>query len=246
LVLAHNDFIVRVLIVDGAQSNVSYFLSKCKKKASYFIPAHILQKHNPDGNFPVAVKHPVTGTRIFYIADPPHPLKKVGSSLEHRVLQYDELPMSKGMLSGEGSLMANLKLKDADFKRNQWTAMNVGRFARVLSGTMVKMIDEVCSNSERYPMPDTCPTGTDHVRLFFKVRKLCRHMNRWFDICDGKDTFDPFAKASKTSGADYADELLEILALVLGQPGEYQTTFFVTVDAFRSLKSVCYGFADNI
>jgi hypothetical protein len=194
LVLAHNDFVVRVLTADGAQSNVSYFLSKCKKKASDFIPAHILQKHNLDGDFPVAFEHPVTGTPIFYIADPPHALKKVGSSLEHRVLQYDGIPMSKEMLfsvyeamnvhSGEGSLMANLKLKDGDFKGNQWNAMNVGRVARVLSGTMVKMIDEVCNNPERYPMPETCPAGIDRVALFSKVRQLCRHMNRWFDICN--------------------------------------------------------------
>jgi hypothetical protein len=37
-------------------------------------------------------------------------------------------------------------------------------------------------------------------------------MNRWFDICNGKDKFNPFAKASATSGPGYADELLEILA----------------------------------
>jgi hypothetical protein len=68
LVLEQNDFIVRVMTADGAQSNVSYFLSKCKKKASEFIPAHILRKHNLDGDFPVAFEHPVTRTPIFYIS----------------------------------------------------------------------------------------------------------------------------------------------------------------------------------
>jgi hypothetical protein len=61
-------------------------------------------------------------------------LKKVGPSFEHCLLQHDGLPISKSMLfsiyeamnahSGEDSLMANLKLKDADSKGNQWTAMN--------------------------------------------------------------------------------------------------------------------------
>jgi hypothetical protein len=114
--------------------------------------------------------------------------------------------------SVECSLMANLKLKDADFKGNQRTAMNVECAAQVLSGTMVQMIDEVCSNPKRHPMPEKCPSGTDRIRLFSKVHQLCQHMNRWFDIFNGKDTFNPFAKASKTLGPGYADELLEILA----------------------------------
>jgi hypothetical protein len=77
--------------------------------------------------------------------------------------------MAMNAHSGEGSLMANPKLKDSDFKGNQWTAMNVGRVARLLSGTMVKMIDEVCNNPDRYPMPETCPPGTDRVKLFSKI-----------------------------------------------------------------------------
>jgi hypothetical protein len=117
----------------------------------------------------------------------------------------------------------------------------------------VKMIDKVCSNPDRYPMPETCPTGTDRVLLFSKIRQLCKHMNRWFDICNGKDTFNPFAKASKTSGPGHADELLEILGWFCDWdrrlqmlPGEYQKTSFVTVDAFRSLQSVYYGFSSII
>jgi hypothetical protein len=61
---------------------------------------------------------------------------------------------------------------------------------------LVKMTDEACNNPERHPMPD-CLTGTDSVALFSKVRQLCQHMNQWFDVCNGKDTFNPFAKALK-------------------------------------------------
>jgi hypothetical protein len=66
--------------------------------------------------------------------------------------------------------MANRNLKDGDFKGNQWNVMDGGRVARVRSGTMVKMIDEVDNNPERYPMPEVCPTGIDRVLLFSQVR----------------------------------------------------------------------------
>jgi hypothetical protein len=175
-------------------------------------------------------------------------------------MDWEGIPISKGMLksvhdaiklySGVGSLMANPKLKDSDFDSHSYAAMNVGCTARLLSGTMVGMIDKVCNNPDQYPMPETCPPGTDRVTLFSKIRQLCKYMNRWFDICNGKDKFNPFAKATKTTGPGYADELLEILAWfaewdrwLRAQPGDYQADKFLTVESFRSLKSICYGFA---
>jgi hypothetical protein len=79
---------------DGAQSNVSYFQSDQGKS---FIPADVLRKHELDGDFPIAFAHPVTSTPIFFIADPPHALKKVGSPLEHQALEWDGFTMSKKM-----------------------------------------------------------------------------------------------------------------------------------------------------
>jgi hypothetical protein len=262
-VLGHNGFVVRVVTGDGAQSNVSYFQSKCTIKAKSFIPADVLRKHKLDGDFPIAFAHPVTTTPIFFIADPPHALKKVGSSLEHRVLEWDGFTMSKKMLQdiydatnaygGTGSLMPNIKLKDSDFEGNNFLAMNVARAARLMSGTMVKMIDEVCNNPLQYPNKERWAAGTDRVKMFSKLRQLCAHMNQWFDICNGKDEFNPFAKATKNTGPGYVNELLEILSWfneweswLRSQPGEYRALDFLTVDAFRSLKSVCYGFASII
>ncbi len=57
--------------------------TNARKRQVLLSQARILQKHNLDGNVPVAFKNPVTGNPIFYIADPQHALKKVGSSLEH-------------------------------------------------------------------------------------------------------------------------------------------------------------------
>jgi hypothetical protein len=82
-VLGHNSFNVRIITADGAQSNVSYFNSKCNIKAHSFTPADVLAKCNLDGKFPMAFAHPVTGAPVFFISDPPHGLKKAMSSLEN-------------------------------------------------------------------------------------------------------------------------------------------------------------------
>jgi hypothetical protein len=75
------------------------------------------------------------------------------------------------------SLMANPKVKDTDFKGNQWiSSMNVGGVAWLLCGTIVKTINKICNNPKRYPMPEACPAGTDRVTLFSKIRQLSQHM----------------------------------------------------------------------
>jgi hypothetical protein len=175
-------------------------------------------------------------------------------------MDWEGIPMSKGMLksihvaiklcSGVGSSMANPKIKVSDFDSHLHAAMNVGHTAQLLSGTMEGMIDKVCNNPDQHPMPETCPPGTDRVALFSKIRQLCKHMNRWFDVCNGKDKFNPFAKATKTTGPGCADELLKILAWftewdrwLRAQPGDCQADKFLMVESFRSLKSICYGFA---
>ena len=168
LVLEENNFNVRVLCADNAQCNESYFHSKGSMKASEFIPQEVLNKHGLSGDFIMALQHPVNLQPIFIISDPPHALKKVGSSLEHRGLHWEGSEMTMKMLfdvheainahQGEGCLSANPKFGVSDFFGNRFLAMNVKRSAKIFSGTMAGMVTQVCNEPEKYPLA-TCPPG---------------------------------------------------------------------------------------
>lgn len=109
----------------NAQCNESCFHSKCTMKASKFVPPEVLQKHGLSGHFAVAFENPITLEPIFIIPDPPHALKKLGSSLEHWGLHRDGCEMTMKMLfdvheavnvhQGKGCLSVNPKLAVSGF-----------------------------------------------------------------------------------------------------------------------------------
>jgi hypothetical protein len=180
--LEENDLITRIITTDNAQANESCVRSKLDMKASEFIPADVLEKHGLDGDFNVAFKHPTNDKSIFFVSDPPHALKKVGSALEHRELYWDGCPMTMTMLyevwesinsqQGVGTLTAYCKFTMDHYFGSRWKAMNVKRTAQIFSNTKCQMIDAVCDEPDKYPMR-SCPPGSDRKPLFSKVRELC-------------------------------------------------------------------------
>jgi hypothetical protein len=255
-------FIVRALTSDAAASNTAFLRDKCDVKASDLIPVEHLQKFELDGNFNVGFKNPLTDdVVVFVISDPPHVIKRVGSALENRELIFDNHMMTMDMLydvfvaintaQGSTTLSATLKLTVGHFFGNNFSKMNVRRSAQVLSGTMVRLIDQVCDEPALYDLP-RIPLGTDRTAFFSRIRQLCLHMNRFFDLCNSKDPKNPFVQITNKNGIRYAEEFLEILGWfskwerwVLELPGN-QKDRFIPKETFNSMKYVCYGFAAMI
>jgi ADP-heptose:LPS heptosyltransferase len=79
-----------------------------------------------------------------------------------------------------------LKPKHFDERLDRSQKMKVALVAQVLSATMVHAIDTVCSNSQAGIFPREVPFA-QRKELLSKVRKLCKKMNRWFDLCNSKD-----------------------------------------------------------
>jgi hypothetical protein len=113
-------------------------------------------------------------------------------------------------VQGSTTLLATLKLTVGHFFCNNFSKMNVRRSAQVLSGTMVGLISQVCHKPDAYALP-RIPLSTDRIAFFSRIRQICVHMNRFFDLCNSKDPKNPFVHITNQNGIRYAEEFLEIL-----------------------------------
>ena len=128
--LHEHGFNVRFVTCDHASSNASWMKSKCTLSANSFIPSDVLDTFGLDGEFDMAFRHPVSGKFVFVIADPPHCLKRVGSALENRQMQFGDEPITMTMLhdvfvainkkqGNDVSLRYFRKLSEATFQGKQ-------------------------------------------------------------------------------------------------------------------------------
>jgi hypothetical protein len=122
--------------------------------------------------------------------------------------------------------------------------MGVKQSAKYFSGTMDGMVAQVCKEPENHLLA-TCPAGTDPKKRFSETRELIQKIDRFFNICNGKDPKKPFAKASPKKGPGHAEELLNVLAWfshwekwLRQQPGKCQPGCYIVRETFRALKHV--------
>ena len=113
------------------------------------------------------------------------------------------------------SLKKDVKLTRSHFDENNRSLKMKTKFtAQTLSGTMVKCLDEVISGKiDLVKIPEA-----NRPTALSKIRQFCVHMNRWFDLCNSKDTTcqNDFRIWVKTSnGEALADEFLSILKFSL-------------------------------
>jgi len=177
-------------------------------------------------------------------------------------LSYDNKPMSmavlgdvyNGLASGGFGLQLHRKLTPGHFvKPNNREKMRVKRYARIFSGSMVKMIDEVCNNPE--VEIERCPAKTteDRKEFYRPIRELVYILNRWLDLCnsrdvDGKHSYLVFVTRKNAEGIQ--NEFLNTLAWVeryrehsTNEHGVLDKDSFIPLELLSSMRSVCYGFA---
>jgi len=264
--LAKNDMYKRVEVSDSAGSNEGYANEWYDIPASQYIPSHVLAKHGLDGKCMVAYEFYVDSLPVFGFDDPPHVLKRVGNAMRNRPLEWtDGYPMTIGVLGDvyqadclhedqfafkrERGLTPSLF--DENVRRDQ--KMKVAPTAKVLSNKMVRTIDRVCKD----PMIhfSNLPFG-QRANVLAPVRKLCKEMNHWFDLCNSKDpeNRDPDHRVWVTprNGAKIADEFLSTLKWLqdwrdsLTVNGRLQKKYFLPDETYLSLQRCCYGFASMI
>jgi hypothetical protein len=145
------------VICDGAATNRSLMTQLFNKKL------HI------NDAIPTIMEHPVKGTDIVAISDPPHAIKKLLNSCaskNHRIIKtfhFDsddkdhELEISLNemynlflLFQKDGTLQRFKDFKPKDFFPNALTQMHVGRSHRCLGSPMLDMIDTAIEFSNEY------------------------------------------------------------------------------------------------
>jgi hypothetical protein len=265
--LVHGGMNKRSEVSDSAGCNEGYVNEWYDIPALEYIPAQVLAKHGLNGVCMVAYIFYGDGEPVFGFDDPPHVLKRVGNAMRNKDLQWgDGFPMTMGVLGDlynavvmnedAFSLKRYRKLSPSLFDKdmNRSMKMKVSPIAKVLSNTMVQVIDEVCNNE-----------SIDFAHVPFQQRKatlapvqnLCRRMNRWFDLCNSKDPEKRGKKGrpvwvTRYNAVEIADEFLDTLKWLqdwrnaVTVNGVLQKQHFLPDETYESLQRCCYGFASLI
>jgi hypothetical protein len=186
-------------VLDSAGCNAGYANRASNIAAKEFIPADILAMHGLDGECLVAFRQQADGTVTFQLDDPPHVLKRVVGAAHNHPLSWEwnatmNRPMSVdalrdvyyASLTGRGELTLAWHRKmtpDLFAKTDRVQTMKVAPAAKLLSNTMVTIIDKVC-NDPNIPL-ETVSYGS-RKQLYSKARELCMNMNGFFDVCNSK------------------------------------------------------------
>jgi hypothetical protein len=87
------------------------------------------------------------------------------------------------------------------------------------------------------------------------VRRMCKEMNRWFDLCNSKDPekrgngIDKPVWVTTNNAEEIADEFLSTIKwleewkALLTVNGSFKKEHFIPSETFDSMKRCCYGFA---
>jgi hypothetical protein len=263
--LFRDGFTACVLVSDAASANSTYFKSMSCIKASELIDAELLEEVGLTGNFMIAARHCVTKVPLFIISDPPHCLKRITNAMENRDLTFGIKACNMDMLrvvyrsildnQGDVTLARSTKLTIDHFHGNNWSKMNVKRSAQILSGTMTRFAREVCRDPATYKLPEhfvgTIDDSDARFVRFERIIQLCELVNRWFDLCNGKDMNinAPIRHMTLTNGRAYAKEFLQTLRwfqewkdTMSTEEKEFSDNF-VPKATYDSLCYICYGFA---
>lgn len=210
------------------------------------------------------------GEAVFCLDDPPHALKRVGAAMKNKALRWElesnAHPMTMKVLKAvylginsqrdEMGLRKFRKLKQNHFdeRMDRSQKMKVKLVAQVLSATMVRAIDTVCTDTSVGIFPEV--PYQQRKELLSKVRELCLIMNRWFDMCNSKDPNrhkDWRVIITPNNGAEIADEFLSTLKFfqdwkesLTDTNGKLHEEHFVPLETYATMKRCCYGFASII
>jgi hypothetical protein len=258
-------------VSDSAGCNAGYANRVSNIAAKEFIPADILAMHGLDGECLVAFRQQADGTVTFQLDDPPHVLKRVVGAARNRPLSWEwnatmNRPMSVDALRdvyyasltgrGELTLASHRKMTpDLFAKTDRAQTMKVAPAAKLLSNTMVTIIDKVC-NDPSIPL-ETVSYGS-RKQLYSKARELCMNMNGFFDVCNSKKLNQVDRnrryKVMPDNAVETANEFLRVAKwyvdwkFILSDPvtGEFHKEHFVPDETYASMLNCCYGFAAMI
>jgi hypothetical protein len=157
---------------------------------------------------------------------------------------------------GELTLASHRKMTpDLFAKTDRAQTMKVAPAAKLLSNTMVTIIDKVC-NDPSIPL-ETVSYGS-RKQLYSKARELCMNMNGFFDVCNSKKLNQVDRnrryKVMPDNAVETANEFLRVAKwyvdwkFILTDPvtGEFHKEHFVPDETYASMLNCCYGFAAMI